>query len=219
MTLSLLIDTDVLIKCACYSLLDQIQPPSARDGETGILGAARFVVRNYLERRGKINDRPAAQRCFEEYRSTVMTLEPTDEELTLASAIEEAGVRLGLDLDVGESQLCAIAVFRASPFILTGDKRAILGAESLQEEIRELAALRGRLVCLEQALIGITGRIGVPATRLKVCTEPGVDRSLTICFECHSSGTRSDFSADGLMSYVRHLREQASTLLYALDAM
>ncbi len=219
MTLSLLIDTDVLIKCACYSLLDQIQPPSTGDGETGILGAARFVVRNYLERRGQINDRPAAQRRFEEYLSRVTSLEPTDEELTLASAIEEAGVRLGLDLDVGESQLCAIAVFRVSPFILTGDKRAILGAESLQEEMWELAALRGRIVCLEQALIGITSRIGVLATRLKVCTEPGIDRSLTICFECHSSSTRSDFSTDGLISYVRHLREQASRLLYALDAM
>jgi hypothetical protein len=219
MTFNLLVDTDVLIKCSCYSLLDQIQSPDALGGETGILGAARFVVRNYLERRGRINDRSTAQRRFGEYLREVTILEPTDEELILASAIEEAGVRLGLDLDVGESQLCAIAVLRAAPLLLTGDKRAILGAEALQEEMRELAALRGRVVCLEQALIGITARIGVRATRLKICAEPGVDRSLTVCFECHSSSTRSDFNADGLISYVHYLRERATTLLYALDAM
>ena len=173
----------------------------------------------HLERAGEINNRSAAQQRFEEYFKKVAALEPTDEELALASAIEESGVRFSLDLDVGESQLCAIAMFRAIPFILTGDKRAIVGAESLQEEIRELTALRGRVICLEQALIDITGRIGVPATRIRVCSEPRVDRSLTICFECNSVNTRSDFSADGLISYVRHLREQASTLLYSPDAM
>ena len=219
MTLSLLVDNDVLIKCACYSLLDEIRPPTAADGEIGILGVARFVVRSFLGRRGEINDRPAAQRRFEDYINRVAALEPTDEELTLASAIEDAGIRLGLDLDAGESQLCAIAILRASPLILTGDKRAIVSAESMQAEMQELAALRGRIVCLEQALIGISDRIGIPATRMRVCSEPKVDRSLTICFECHSSSTRLDFSPDGLISYVRSLRDQASTLLYASDAM
>jgi hypothetical protein len=219
MTLILLIDTDVLIKCSCYSLLDQIGPPAAVEENVGILGAARFVVRNYLEKRGEINDRTGAQNRFAEYVSRVSTLEPTDEELALASAIEEAGVQLNLDLDVGESQLCAIAIARATPFVLTGDKRAIVGAESLQQEIPQLAALRGRFACLEQALIGVTQRIGVHATREKVCAEPRMDKSLTACFECHSSGSHPGFSTDGLMSYVHSLRAHASTLLYAPDAM
>lgn len=241
MTLHLIIDTDVLIKCACYAMLDHVQPPSTaengmsaadsemdtaenqtgavRDGtgvadNIGILGAARFVVRHHLERRGKINDRSAAQQRFEDYLRTVAILEPTDEELTLASAIEDAGQRLSLDLDVGESQLCAIAVFRLTPYLLTGDKRAIIGAELLQEELVMLSELRGRIICLEQALIDIAGRIGMLEARLRVCAEPGVDKSLTICFECSSGNARTDFGVDGLESYVRSLREQACTLLY-----
>jgi hypothetical protein len=219
MTLKLLIDTDVLIKCACYSLLDQFQLPSRDGDEIGIVGVARFVVKSHLERRGKINDRPAAQQRFEDFVSNVSALEPTEEELLLASAIEETGAQLGLDLDVGESQLFAIAFFRMNPLILTGDKRAIIGAERLKDELREIVALQGRIACLEQALIGITERIGIFETRRKVCSEPGVDKSLTICFECHSSELRSDFNADGLKSYVRSLRDQASALLFKSDAM
>ena len=219
MTLILVVDTDVLIKCSCYSLLDEIRPPSATDSNVGILGAARFVAGKYLERRGEINDRAAARRRFADYVRRVAILEPTDEELALASVFEEAGVRLRLDLDVGESQLYAIAILRAIPLVLTGDKRAIVGAESLQQEMTQITALRGRIVCLEQALIGITERIGVSATRVKICAEPRMDRSLTICFECHSPDDRGGFSADGLASYVRSLRTQASTLLYAHDAM
>jgi hypothetical protein len=218
-TLILVIDTDVLIKCSCYSLLDEIRPPSGVGSSVGILGVTRFVAGKYLERRGEINDRAGARHRFANYIRRVTILEPTDEELALASAFEDAGARLGLDLDIGESQLYAIAILRTTPLVLTGDKRAIAGAESLQQEMSQITALRGRIACLEQALIGITEKIGVSATRMKGCAEPRVDRSLTICFECHSPDGRMNFSADGLASYVRSLRAQASTLLYTHDAM
>jgi hypothetical protein len=218
-TLILVIDTDVLIKCSCYSLLDEIGPPSATDGNVGILGAARFVAGKHLEQRSNLTDRAAARHRFADYIRRVTILEPTDEELALASLFEEAGARLGLDLDVGESQLYAIAIRRSTPLVLTGDKRAIVGAESLQGETSQITALRGRIACLEQAIIGVTERIGVPATRMKICAEPRMDRSLTICFECHSPDNRMSFSADGLASYVRSLRAQAPTLLYTHDAL
>jgi hypothetical protein len=200
-------------------LLDEIRPSVAAGSNVGVLGVARFVAGKHLERRGEINDRAGARRRFADYVRRVTILEPTDEELALASIFEEAGARLGLELDVGESQLYAIAIVRATPLVLTGDKRAIVGAESLQQEMSQIAALRGRIACLEQALMGIIQRIGVPATRVKICAEPRVDRSLTICFECHSPDDRLSFNADGLASYVRSLRAQASTLLYRHDAM
>jgi hypothetical protein len=219
-TVSLLVDNDVLIKCACYSLLDQIRPPVADCREmTGILGAAPFVVRSYLRKRGTINDRSSAQQCFESYLSTVVILEPTDQELELASTIEETATLLSLDLDGGESQLCAIAVSRISPLLLTGDKRAIKGAESLRREVAVLSSLRGRVVCLEQAIMGITMRMGPNVARAMICAEPGVDKSLSICFECSSQGQSPEFSPVGLASYVRDLRLAAPTLLYEPDAL
>jgi hypothetical protein len=216
---SLLIDNDVLIKCSCYSILDQLRGPWEQSGEVGVLGAARFVVGKYLERRGTIQDRAAAQQCFQEYLSSVTILEPTIDELKLASAIEEAAMLLGVELDSGESQLCAIAVFRGSSLLLTGDKRAITAAEKLRRNVAEITALDGRLICLEQAVMGVAGRIGIDTVRVRICAETAVDRSLSICFECHALGEGRPLDVTGLTSYIRDLRGQAPTLLYQFDSL
>lgn len=215
----LLIDNDVLIKCACYSILDQIGSPSGQQDNVGVLGAARFVVRKYLERKGMIQDRAAAQRRFEEYLSAVTVLEPSDEELKLASTIEEAAALVGLELDSGESQLCAIAVYRGSALVLTGDKRAIASAETLLAGISELAALAGRLVCLEQAIMGVVERIGIDTTRTLICAEAAIDKGMSICFECHALASGRPLNLAGLLSYIRDARRRAPRLLYAADSL
>lgn len=215
----LLIDNDVLIKCACYSILDQIHGPSGQCQDVAVLGAAKFVVGKYLERRGTIQDRAAAQHRFQDYLSTVIVLEPTLDEVNLASAIEEAAVLLGLDLDGGESQLCAIAVFRSSSLLLTGDKRAIASAETLKDSIGELTSLAGRLVCLEQAIMGVVERIGIDATRIRICAEAAIDKGLSICFECHALAEGRSLELTGLLSYIRDVRRKAPMLLYESDSL
>lgn len=215
----LLIDNDVLIKSACYSFLNQIHGPSGQRRDVGILGVAKFVVQKHLDRRGVIQDRPAAQRRFQDYLSTVIVLEPTAEEVNFASAIEEAAMLLGLDLDSGESQLCAIAVFRNSALLLTGDKRAIASAESLTHSIVELTSLAGRLVCFEQAVMGVVERIGIDRTRIQVCSEAAIDKSLSICFECHALAEGRPLEPTGLLSYIRDVRRKAPVLLYESDSL
>jgi hypothetical protein len=215
----LLIDNDVLIKCACYSILDQIRGPSGQCQDVGVLGAAKFVVGKYLERRGTIQDRTAAQHRFQDYLSTVVVLEPTIDEVNLASAIEEEAILLGLDLDSGESQLCAIAIFRNSSLLLTGDKRAIASAETLKGSIDELFSLAGRLVCLEQAIMGVIERIGIDSTRIRICGEAAVDKGLSICFECHALAEGRPLELTGLLSYIRDARRKAPVLLYGPDSL
>ena len=216
---NLLVDNDVLIKCACYSILDQVAGPSGQPHEAAVLGSARFVVGKHLERRGTIQDRAAAQRRFQDYLPTVIILEPTSDELLLATAIEEAAMQLDLDLDSGESQLCAIAVSRGSSLLLTGDKRAIASAETVREAIAELASLAGRLVCLEQAIMGVVKRIGIDTTRARICAEAAVDTGLSICFECHALPERRPLELTGLLSYIRDVRRQAPMLLYKPDSL
>lgn len=216
--LSLLIDNDVLIKSACYSILDQIAGRSSQDQDVAILGAARFVVGKYLERRGEIRDRAAAQQRFQDYLATVVVLEPTVEEVNFASVIEETALLLGLDLDSGESQLCAIAVFRNSALVLTGDKRAIASAETLMQSINELASLAGRLVCYEQAIMGVVERIGIDTTRIRVCAEAAIDKGISICFECHALAEGRPLDVTGLLSYIRDTRRKAPMLLYQPDS-
>lgn len=215
----LLIDNDVLIKSACYSILDQLRGSSDQHQDVAILGAAKFVVGKYLERRGLIKDRAAAQRRFQDYLSTVSILEPTIEEVKLASAIEETAMLLGLELDSGESQLCAIAVLRHPALVLTGDKRAIASAEILTQSVSQLASLAGRLVCFEQAIMGVVERIGLDTTRVRICAEATIDKSLSICFECHAMAESRPIDLTGLLSYIRDVRRRAPVLLYELDSL
>src|SRR5262249_14453540 len=114
----------------------------------------------------------------------------------------------------GESQLCAIAVFRGSSLLLTGDKRAIASAETMKESIGELASLAGRLVCLEQAIMGVVERIGIDTLRGRICAEAAIDKGLSICFECHALAEGRPLELTGLLSYIKDVRRQAPTLLY-----
>jgi len=216
---SLLVDNDVLIKCACYSILDDICGPPGEAHDVAVLGAARFVVRKYLERRGVIQDREAALRRFRDYLLTASVLEPTTDEINFATAIEEAAILLDLDLDSGESQLCAIAVYRGASLVLTGDKRAIASAEKLRESIGELTSLAGRLVCLEQAIMGVVKRAGADAVRVLICAEAALDKGISICFECHALAEGRPLGLAGLLSYIRDIRRQAPTLLYREDSL
>jgi hypothetical protein len=125
---------------------------------------------------------------------------------------------LGLDLDSGESQLCAVAVHRITALVLTGDKRAIAGAERLIDGINELASLEGRLVCLEQAVMGVVERIGLDTARILICAEAAIDKSISICFECHALADGRPLELAGLLSYIRDVRKRAPTLLYVLDS-
>ena len=149
----------------------------------------------------------------------MVVLEPTIDEVNLASAIEEAAMLQGLDLDSGESQLCAIAIFRNSPLLLTGDKRAIASAEKLKGSIDELTSLAGRLVCLEQAIMGVVRRIGIDAARIRICAEAAIDKGLSICFECHALADGRPLELTGLLSYIRDVRRRAPMLLYEPDSL
>jgi hypothetical protein len=43
------VDNDILLKCACYRLLGEVLDYFGGPGSIGILGAARFVVRSYIQ--------------------------------------------------------------------------------------------------------------------------------------------------------------------------
>ena len=125
---------------------------------------------------------------------------------------------LGLDLDSGESQLCAIAVYRNTALVLTGDKRAIAGAERLIAAINDLASLEGRLVCLEQAVMGVAERIGIETARILICAEAAIDTSMSICFRCRALADGRPLELAGLLSYIRDIRKGAPTLLLETDS-
>jgi hypothetical protein len=207
------IDNDVLIKCSGYRLLDELAAAVGGHDQIGVLGAARYVVRDRLARRPGIAQHARACADWEAFIEMVDELEPSDLELEFATAIEEAATVAGVQFDAGESQLCAITISRAVAWLATGDKRAIDALERLLDSFQRLEAVTGRVVCFEQLVQAISARLGDLALRALVCAEPDLDLAMSICYECTRHEHVEDFVAAGLESYVRHLRSVAPRVL------
>jgi hypothetical protein len=210
----LLLDTDAVIKLASYRLLFDVEHPGCEDGcrrRTGLLVAAKFVARTILER--KAANPVDALAHLETYVRHADLVEPTPAELELAASLEASAGEVGLDLDVGESQLCAIALLRECELVLTGDKRAITATEQLAAEGPALSGLEGRLACLEQAMGLVVERLGAHNVRARVVEEKSMDKAISISFQCTNPDVADDFAPTGLASYITDLRRVAPTML------
>ena len=208
------VDNDVLLKALRLDCIAILWPVLAT---IGVLGAARFVIRDRI-RRGKLTD---ADPSIEDRAATlfdaVCELEPTSDELDLANGLEREAQRMALPLDAGESQLCAMVAVRGLALLTTGDKRAIESLEKMRGVAPWLDNLAGRIRCLEQLVAGaIADDAGFAELGPRVCADAGADKTLSICFGClGGSSPSAPEVASCLASYINAVRESAPTLLVA----
>lgn len=180
----------------------------------GVLGAAKYVVGGRIDRIKLAGARDATRNAALDLIARCSALEPAGEELDLATAIETTAQRRGLELDAGESQLAAMVVHRGIAVMETGDKRAIKGFEVLLDELPDLDALRGRLRCVEQMIYRCLDAIGADVLARAICSEPEIDKALSICCRCFSPPPHAAaVDRDGLDSYINALRESAQRVL------
>jgi hypothetical protein len=204
-----LLDNDVALKVASYSLVNETLAVSTVCGAPpGLLSVARFVMRKRLARASNLQDIDRAKAALEAMLNAVELLEPTDDEIAMAAELENEARKNGLDLDVGESQLLAILARRDCQVLITGDKRAIAAISKVA-----IGWARERLACLEQLLAAMIETAGIGAIRQRVCSEPQVDRAITACFACASDNAGKDDVASGLLSYIKHLERSAPGVL------
>ncbi|HWS87337.1 MAG TPA: hypothetical protein VN282_10250 [Pyrinomonadaceae bacterium] len=209
-----LVDNDIVMKGACYDLLDEMlsQIVSSTD-LLGILGAARFVVAKKIRKSALKRDKEDAIGSLEAFIQRVTVVEPTTDEQLLAADFELAAQRAGVALDIGESQLCAVLLARAVPQLYTGDKRAIHAMQELLEVDTRLRPLCGKVRCLEQLVLQSITEGNCSRLRAAVCAEPKVDLALTICFSCSSSDVSLEDISYALNSYINDLRRGAQQIL------
>lgn len=208
------IDNDILFKGACYGLLNELIATSCPDTETfGTLGSARFVVAKKIEKNKLVRNRTAALDALSQFLNRSEALEPSGSEQSMAADLELAAQRLGINLDTGESQLCAMLVLRVLPLLLTGDKRAITAMERLVDADTRLVPLCGRVRCLEQLVYDALMKGDHSTLRTAICSEPEADKALAICFSCKSESVVLANIIEGLQSYVRALRAEAARIL------
>ncbi len=208
------IDNDILHKGACYGLLFKfIRAISVDIEDVGVLGEAKYVLRDKLNKANIAGNREKVIDDLIAFISQVTILEPSAEELRLAANLEYAAQRTHLNLDSGESQLCAIVIRRACSKLVTGDKRAIIALESILIERNEATLLASKVVCLEQILLKLLEIEDPSAIRKAVCAEPSVDKSLTNCFSCYGEEVGKKSWIEGLQSYIGNLRKEAEIIL------
>jgi hypothetical protein len=207
------IDNDVLLKAACYGLLDKLVWTASPQNGTGVLGTARFVVPRKIKNARLNNDRGKALQNLWTFLNQTEILEPGDDEQRMAADFELAAQKVGANLDEGESQLCAVVIQRVLPLLVTGDKRAITAFESILDADPRLPAICGKVKCMEQVFAASAGQHGCDMLRLAVCAEPEIDKALSICFACKSQRVEDASILEGLQSYIGHLRQCARRVL------
>lgn len=210
-----LVDNDVLLKTAAYGLLGSLLTSRPYGAVTfAMLGTAIYVVPKRLKKRIVSPEQlQPALKEFQDSLSAISLLEPTDAEVSLAADLELAAQVGNLDLDVGESILCAVLIHRRINFLFTGDKRAIAAIGSLTSGGR-YQELFGRLVCLEQLILWLLWHVKNVDLCLCICTKPEIDRSLSNCFSCSSRNSSIDSILEGIASYTNEIASKAPHVLF-----
>jgi hypothetical protein len=211
-----LVDNDICLKGLSYGLLDHFLAtvPEIHD-RVGVLGVARFVLTNRLQRQGAPDMRADLIHALYVFLGSAELVEPTEEEESLAAEFESLAQISGLSLDVGESQLCAVLLLRGLPLLLTGDKRAITALEGLLNSHPLLGGIGGKVKCLEQLVLDAIAVYGSDLIGQHICANSTIDRTLSICFGCASGSAVEENILEGLNSYIRDLRSQALRVLYS----
>jgi hypothetical protein len=209
-------DNDILYKGAWFGLLRELLAvvPSV-PAETLILGHAKYVVTKRIERQKKksVGNAEQALANLREILVELSPAEPSAEESSFAAELENVASTAGLALDGGESLLCAMLVHRRLERLVTGDKRAIAALESLAATNTELAAIEGKVLCLEQLFVRLLVNSDPTSVRSAVCRNAHVDRALATCFSCSSPEVGPDQWKSGLHSYIEATRADAPKVL------
>jgi predicted nucleic acid-binding protein len=216
---SVLVDNDIALKIACYTLCTEMLAVATINGyPPSLLGVARFVIRQRLNRAANIANKQAASAALEHLLRSVRAIEPNEAELMMAADLETEAAHRNLEFDTGESQLLAVLIHRGCDLLLTGDKRAIAAMAIVAP-----AEAYGRVACLEQLIGEIVRQIRAGAVRPHVCSEPAIDRAITLCFVCSRSTAPSEEEVlEGLASYIGHLAREAPGVMvdgYDLQAV
>lgn len=218
MTEPCLLDNDLVLKVSAYQLLEETLLQFTIDGTApAMLGVGRFVLRKKAKRSDRFVNTDAVVASVADALERLQVVEPTDEEVELAAALEESANETGAALDTGEAQLLAVMINRGSPLFATGDKRAIEAAAALAPP-----EITGRLVCLEQLFLCLLEPIPVADIRRKVCQEPKADSAIANCFSCASIASQAFDPAsvtEGLRSYIESLRRASGLLLMPDDEL
>lgn len=209
-----LVDTDIIFKTTIYRLVNEFFSCAPElTSELATLSATRFVVKQKIIQK---MDAQTAETSIKYLLSVIdqfQMLEPTEEETSIAENFEYFAATENLNLDCGESQLCAILISRGYTRIFTGDKRAIKAIEFLNKSSPVLGALENKVICFEQVIRAILDSVPLDRVRATICDNRDADKAMDICFCCRSESVSEQSVREGLGSYINHAIEEAPKVI------
>jgi len=212
MAKSCLLDNDVVLKVAAYGLNGPVLEVLTVGGEApAILGVGRYVIRQKARRKDRFQHPERIIIFVNDFLNCLQVIEPTEQEIELAADFEASALHIGGAFDTGKAQLLAILVKRVSPALVSGDKRAIRAAASLN-----VPTASNKFVCLEQIVKCLVMRVPINVLCGNICAEPSVDRALSICFTCarpEAADVDINNVSQALQSYISNLRELSADML------
>lgn len=213
----MLLDNDVLLKTSCYQANEELLRCLSPAGDISVLPVAGFVLASVIERSQNIIDKTAAAHALSQLLGAVSLIEPEENETVLAAEFKSEAQARSLPMDPGESLLFALLVSRQETLLITGDKRAIRSAETIMNALAKHDRVAGRIACMEQLILHILNFSNASDLHLKVCREPGIDKTLSICFSCSTGSISNETATVGLTSYISDLQKDATILLSSCD--
>lgn len=201
----LLVDADVLIKCAHWNLLGELGALAGGWKNVATLDSLLARVRKSVKHGGTglVKDHAAAQRLEMVLRSAVALPSPSPEVIQLLQGIPGA--------DPGEILLLASLHAEPGATLVTGDKRALVAfGQVVPEHLK--GAFKGRILCLEQLLERLVDQQGFSAVSAKVSSTPAIDKAAGIIFGADGKKPEAE-ARQGLRSYIEHLSRESNGLI------
>ena len=211
MSVTLLVDNDVVVKLACMDAysdgLASIGVAPAQVGSMGVM--LDFMgLANEQNRRRLTSSAEEAARLHRAVRS-ITPIEPTDEEALEIAKASRVVLEQGLDFQAGELMLTVVATSRGGLDIATGDKRALRELPRLEAVWASVTRMRRRFVCLEQIFRSICSALGFPRVRAAVTTSPRADETITFVYEKTQGAGKSGFVAGLDLVIGEHIEKPA----------
>lgn len=197
MTVTLLVDNDVVIKLA---RMDAYQEGIAGLGRTpSQVGSLRVMLRymgisDAARRLEHARTQPEADRLAQALHS-IVEIELSEAESRAAARAMKVALEDELDLQEGELTLSVVAAMRGGMQVATGDKRALRSLPGLERGWPSIAALRGRFVCFEQIFKRLCAIHGIARISKAVAASPRADEAVAFVANHYGSDSRTFIAA------------------------
>lgn len=195
MTVSVLLDNDVVIKLARMdAYLDAIASMGLTHQQVGSLKPMlRYMGLYDPTRTARFSPDAAEQGRIFAALKTIIVMEMTPQEATLAGQVGKAVLAAGLDFNEGELMLCVVAVTRGNLDFCTGDKRALRSLPQVEALWADLAKLRGHCTCFEQVFGYLCQKHGLQRIARAVQTSPTADPAIHTIYNYTAKAGQEQF--------------------------